>query len=166
MPLPRTYRKLVGTKFTRDFREAAQIVEEELCLPSENEVLVRNRYAGVNASDINITSGKYFRVKEPPYDLGIETAGEVVAVGAGVKQFKVGDPVLTFVIGGGYREYLTTEVSSVYPVPRISPEVLALICSGLPASIGLEVTGQMKSGETVLVTAAAGGTGQFAVQLA
>ena len=51
MTLPRTYRKLVGTQFTRRFREAAQIIEEELRPPSENEVLVRNVYAGVNASD-------------------------------------------------------------------------------------------------------------------
>src|SRR6185503_6893231 len=88
------------------------------------------------------------------------------AVGARVGEVKVGDPVLTFVIGGGYREYLAADVSSVYPVPEATPEVLALICSGLPASIGLTVTGEMKSGETILVTAAAGGTGQFAVQLA
>lgn len=166
MTLPKTYRKLVATKFTRNFREAAQVVEEELRPPAAKEVVIRNRFAGVNASDINITSGKYFYTKEPPIDLGIESAGEVVSVGKDVTQFKVGDSVLTFVIGGGYREYLITDESNVYPVPQIQPEMLALICSGLPASIGLNVTGQLKSGETVLVTAAAGGTGQFAVQLA
>jgi len=51
-------------------------------------------------------------------------------------------------------------------VPEATPEVLALVLSGTTASIGLSVTGEMKSGESVLVTAAAGGTGQFAVQLA
>nr|CAB3453590.1 unnamed protein product [Digitaria exilis] len=52
------------------------------------------------------------------------------------------------------------------PVPRPDPEVVAMLTSGLTASIGLEKAGQMTSGKVVLVTAAAGGTGQFAVQLA
>ncbi|VAI18376.1 unnamed protein product [Triticum turgidum subsp. durum] len=52
------------------------------------------------------------------------------------------------------------------PVPRPDPEVVAMLTSGLTASISLEKAGQMTSGQVVLVTAAAGGTGQFAVQLA
>ena len=52
------------------------------------------------------------------------------------------------------------------PVPDASPEMVSLFVSGLTASIALSVTGQMTTGETVLVTAAAGGTGQYAVQLA
>ena len=51
------------------------------------------------------------------------------------------------------------------PVPEASPEMVSLFVSGLTASIALSVTGQMTTGETVLVTAAAGGTGQYAVQL-
>ena len=162
-PLPTTYRKLIGSRFTRNFREAAQIVDEELRLPAKNEVLVRHLYAGVNASDINMTSGMYIAAQALPYDLGIETASEVVAVGAGVEHLAVGEPVLTFSLGGGYREYLTIDAGAVYPVPEATPETVALICSGLTASIGLEITGQMKSEEEVLVTAACGGTGHFAV---
>jgi len=51
-------------------------------------------------------------------------------------------------------------------VPRPDPEVVGMLTSGLTASIALEKSGQMESGKVVLVTAAAGGTGQFAVQLA
>lgn len=134
--------------------------------PGTSQVLVRIRYAGVNASDVNITSGIYFQTTDPPYDLDIEAAGHVVAIGPGVTQFKEGDPVLTLMIGGGYREYLAVDVESVFSVPAETLEYLALSCSGLPASIGLNVTGEMKKDQTILVTAAAGGNGQFAVQLA
>jgi hypothetical protein len=54
----------------------------------------------------------------------------------------------------------------VLPVPLAAKEVVALLTSGLTASIGLEQAGRMRTKETVLITAAAGGTGQFAVQLA
>jgi NADPH-dependent curcumin reductase CurA len=58
------------------------------------------------------------------------------------------------------------DVPSIVKVPQPTPEALLLIVCGSAASISLEQVGHLKSGETVLVTAAAGGTGQFVVQLA
>lgn len=166
MTLPAAYRKLVAARFTHQFREAAEIVETPLTAPKANEIVVRNIYAGVNATDVNISAGGYTPRTPPPIDLGAEAIGEVVAVGGDVTGFKVGDPALTFWFGGGYREYYTIRARQAFAVPEIAPEYLGLILSGTTASIGLSVTGEMKSGEKVLVTAAAGATGQFAVQLA
>lgn len=163
---PKTYKKLVASKLSKDFRAAVEIVEVDWTVPAPNEIVVRNLFAGVNASDVNITAGVYFVNTPLPFDLGVEAAGEVVAIGSNVRHLKVGDHVMTTMIGGGYREYLAIDASRVIPVLKATPEVLTVVVSGLTASIGLEVVGEMKSGEVVLVTAAAGGTGSYAVQLA
>ena len=166
MDLPDTYHKLVATRLTPDFRAAASIVDEPLRRPGPGEVLVRNRVAGVNATDVNITAGRYHAEPEPPLDLGAEAAGRVVAVGDGVDGLQVGDAVVTSRVGGGYREYQLLPARQAIPVPEPTPEALSILVSGLTASIALDEVGRMGSGETVLVTAAAGGTGQYAVQLA
>lgn len=128
-------------------------------------------YAGVNASDVNFSSGRYFSGKNQdltsslPFDVGFEAVGIIAAVGESVTDLKVGTPaaLMTF---GSYTEFTVVPAKHILPVPRPDPEVVALLTSGMTASIALEKCGQMKSGEAVVVTAAAGGTGQFAVQLA
>lgn len=164
--LPRTYRKLVARRLTSNFREAAELVEVPMPRPGPGEVLIRNRFAGVNATDVNITAGRYYPTTTPPFDLGAEAVGEVVAVGEGVDNLRPGDPVGTIRLGGGYAEYQLVPAKHVIPVPEVSPEVVSLLISGLTASISLEEVARVRAGETVLVTAAAGGTGQYAVQLA
>jgi NADPH-dependent curcumin reductase CurA len=163
--LPAAYRKVIAAQFSKQFREASQIVEVPLQSPKASEIVIRNRYAGVNATDVNISAGYYTPGAQPPIDLGAEMTGEVVAVGEEVSGFKIGDAVVTNTLGG-YAEYVTIPARRAIPVPEASPEVLSLVVSGTTASLGLNTVGEMKSGETVLVTAAAGGTGQFAVQLA
>lgn len=161
-----TYKKLVATTYSTNFREAAEIVEEEIPEPGPHEVLVRNRYAAVNATDVNISAGRYDVGSDLPLDLGVEAAGVVVEVGGQVRQLEEGDAVVTSTLGGGYREYHLVHESNAIPVPEPSPEVLSIIVSGLTASIALREPGNLQHEETVLVTAAAGGTGQYAVQLA
>ncbi len=161
-----TYKKLIATQWSSNFREAAEVVEEPIPEPGPHEVVIRNRYAGVNATDVNITAGRYTPGAEPPIDLGAEASGEVVAIGSNVKHLHVGDAVVTSTLGGGYREYHRARASNAFKVGTPSPEALSIMVSGLTASIALQEVGDMKSGETVLVTAAAGGTGQYAVQLA
>lgn len=164
--MPDTYRKLVATTRTTDFREAAEIVEEPVPEPGPDEVVIRNRYAGVNATDVNITAGRYDPEVELPFPLGAEASGVVVSVGDKVEHLDEGDAVVTNMLGGGYREYQCVRARNCLRVPEPSPEALSVVVSGLTASIALNEVGEMKSGETVLVTAAAGGTGQYAVQLA
>lgn len=161
-----TVRKLVATTLTPHFRDAIEFVEEEVGTPGPGEVLVRNVVAGVNASDVNVAAGRYTPGQEPPLDLGFEAAGEVVAVGEGVSHLEPGDTVATSMLGGGFRTHQVVPAKLAIPVPEASPEILSLLVSGLTASIALETQGALSEGETVLVTAAAGGTGQYAVQLA
>ena len=161
-----TVRKLVATTLTPDFRQSARRVTEAIAGPGPGEVLVRNRVAGVNASDVNMTAGRYQPGVEPPFDLGFEAAGTVEAVGDGVDGLAPGDAVAFSVLGGGYRDLAVVPARLAVPVPEPSAEALSVLVSGLTASIALEQLGQVQPGETVLVTAAAGGTGQYAVQLA
>ena len=74
--LPPTYRKVVAARFSTRFREAAAIVEVPLELPGAGDILVRNRCAGVNAIDVNISAGRYTPGAQPPIDLGAEAVGE------------------------------------------------------------------------------------------
>ncbi|MFN8371532.1 MAG: zinc-binding dehydrogenase [Anaerolineae bacterium] len=159
-----TYRKLIAARHSTNFREATDIVEVERRDPAPNEIVIRNLFTGVNASDYMMAAGTYISPTPVPFDLGGEAAGKIVAVGSDVQHFKVGDHVLT--LGGGYSEYLYHRAAYAMPIPRATPEIVSLGVGGLTASLALELVGEMKSGETVLVTAAAGGTGHYAVQLA
>ncbi|KAF6138982.1 hypothetical protein GIB67_010708 [Kingdonia uniflora] len=156
---------------SHNFRNATNIVRAQLRLPIEpDHVLVKIIYAGVNASDVNFSSGRYFGGSDKelasrlPFDAGFEAVGLVVSVGNSVIDLKIGTPVaiMTF---GSYAEFQLVPSKYILPVPRPDPEVVAMLTSGLTASVALEKAAQMESGKVVLVTAAAGGTGQFAVQL-
>lgn len=161
-------RKIIVTRLSPNFREATQIVTFPLPQIPEGCVLIKNLYCGINASDVNFTSGKYQRgggPSEPPFDAGFEACGIVVGEGTGQKTLSIGQPVATMQYGG-FSEYSIVPAKQCLPMRRAAPAVLALLTSGLTASISLEHTARLKSGEIVLVTAAAGGTGQFFVQLA
>lgn len=170
--LPQSFEKLVVHTLSNNFRNATRIVQMPLRLPIKpHHVLVKVIYAGVNASDINYSSGRYFsgNAKEIasrlPFDVGFEAVGIIAAVGEGVTNLKLGTPagLMTY---GSYAEFTTVPAKHILPVARPDPEVVAMLTSGLTASIALEKAAPSESGKTVLVTAAAGGTGQFAVQLA
>lgn len=165
---PRNYRKLIAKQLSHDFKSAIAIVELSIPDPAPNQIVVRNKFAGVNAGfDTLICRGDVPYVNlTPPFDLGVEAVGEVVAIAAKVKDFKIGDAVATTVRGGGYREYQAIDASLAVKVREATPEVLTLMPTGVSALVALEQVGEMKSQEVVLVTAAAGGTGHIAVQLA
>lgn len=159
---------------TSNFRQAAQLVKRPLYpLPAvglkPNEVLVKNSYVGINASDINWTAGRYDPTAKPPFDLGFEGLGEIVARGKNVSKLKDGQFV-TYMKYGSFTDLITIDSRNVFPIPSKDPGYLPLLVSGMTASIALEEVGRIrpdkKPAETVLVTAAAGGTGQFAVQWA
>jgi NADPH-dependent curcumin reductase CurA len=164
----RTYQKLVAQQLSQDFRSAIAIIELPIPELAPHEVLICNKFAGVNAGfDTLLCQGKVPYVNlTPPFDLGVEAVGEVVAVGEDVTELQVGDGVVTTIRGGGYREYHAVDANLVIKVPEVSPEVLTLIPTGVSALVALEQVGELTSQEVVLVTAAAGGTGHIAVQLA
>lgn len=172
LQIPQSFEKVVVHTLSHNFRSATSIVRVPLRLPIKpRHVLVKIIYAGVNASDVNFSSGRYFGGNDKdlgsrlPFDAGFEAVGIIAAVGDSVNDLKIGTPaaVMTF---GSYAEFMMVPSKHILPVARPDPEVVAMLTSGLTASIALEKAVQMESGKVVLVTAAAGGTGQFAVQLA
>ena len=180
-PLPSTFRKVVVHMLSADFAAATKIVTAPMPRPAAGEVLIERRYTGVNASDVNFSAGRYFggakqAASKLPFDAGFESVGVVAAVGTGV-QLRPGQPVATLTYGG-FSEYAVERADLVMPVPEASARALVMLTSGLTASLALEMTGgiplddAVRGGstkgkpKTVLVTAAAGGTGQIAVQLA
>ncbi|WCJ17654.1 ARP protein (REF) [Euphorbia peplus] len=172
LQLPQSFEKVIVHTLSHNFRNATKVVRAPLRLPIEpNQAVVKILYAGVNASDVNFSSGRYFAGNGKdtasllPFDAGFEAVGIIAALGESVRNLQVGNPA-ALMIYGGYSEFVTVNAKHVLPVPRPDPEVVAMLTSGLTASIALEKAGQMESKQVVLVTAAAGGTGQFAVQLA
>ena len=67
---------------------------------------------------------------------------------------------------GAFSEYVVANAASVWPVPAATPEAVACTISGVTAAASLTATARVAAGDVVLVTAAAGGTGHFAVQVA
>ena len=171
MPLKnyqRSYQKLVAQRLSPDFSSAVAVVEAPLPVPAPNQLLIRNRFAGVNAGfDTLLCRGDVPTVSSaPPFDLGGEAVGIVEAVGPEVSGFKVGDPVATLERGHGYRSYQVIQENLAIKIRAATPETLALLSAGIPALVGLEKAGDMSTEETVLITDASGGIGHVAVQLA
>ena len=163
--IPKNCRKLVAMSLGTRFREVVKVQTVATPRPGPGELLVRIRYAGINASDINWTAGRYTPGLEPPFDTGLEGIGQVVEVGNECRNLQLGDCVV-FMHPGAFSDYMTLPYRRVLKIPRADPAYLSLLLSGCTASISLKRAGEIKEGEKVLVTAAAGGTGQFAVQLA
>ena len=137
-------------------------------VPAAGEVLIRVEAAGVNFSDIMWRRGEYDVETPLPFIPGAEVAGTVTAVGPGVTGFSVGMPVVSAPPSGGYAQFVVAPVATTFPIPEgISPiEVVSLMAQGLTAVLALRKSGRLAPGESVLVEAAAGGVGSFAVQLA
>ncbi|HEX7775950.1 MAG TPA: NADPH:quinone oxidoreductase family protein [Parvibaculum sp.] len=137
--------------------------------PRDWEVMIRVEAAGVNFSDTMRRGGlDYPEPSPPPFILGIEVAGTVVAIGKAVTSVAVGAQVFVAPGAGGYAQYICVPAARVIPLPPgvSSAQAAALVAHGLTAAISLRNAARLAPGETVLVDAAAGGVGSFAVQLA
>jgi NADPH:quinone reductase-like Zn-dependent oxidoreductase len=175
--IPKTYKKVVVKKKTRSsWNEATRIVEVTTPTPANDEVLVKIIYAGVQASDILQAAGGYgpLATAEPAEkidgthqvgDCGSEAVGEVVAVGSSVTALKVGDFVALSGYGTAFREYVPVKAILAMKVQKPTPAVVAILISGVTALGAIDMHANPGKGDVALVTAAAGGTGQFAVQL-
>ncbi|XP_072317073.1 prostaglandin reductase 3-like [Eucyclogobius newberryi] len=164
--IPGAMKKLVVTELSPRFREAVALQTVAVPTPGNEELLVRNRFVGINASDINYSAGRYDPTVKPPFDAGFEGIGEVIGLGLRASsEYTIGDTVAYF-RNGAFAEYTVVPAKESIRVPLVKPEFLTLLVSGATAYIALKRLGDLTKGETVLVTAAAGGTGQFAVQFA
>jgi NADPH2:quinone reductase len=135
--------------------------------PGEGEVLVKVAAAGVNRPDVMQRQGLYPPPPGAPDIPGLEIAGEVAALGPGVKRWKVGDRVMALVIGGGYGEYCLAHGSHALPVSGLTMvEAAAIPETFFTVWHNAFERGGLKSGETLLVHGGSSGIGTTAIQLA
>ncbi|MWV47395.1 zinc-binding dehydrogenase [Paenibacillus sp. HJL G12] len=142
----------------------------ELPEPKDNEILIKVRYATVTPFDWKMRKGLLHRVfpKSFPYIPGGSFSGVVEKVGAQVTNFEVGQAVFGSSMYGGYAEYTLSTEEHLLPMPNgLTYESAATITAGAaPAWKALFSEGNLQPNQKVLIHAAAGGVGQFAVQLA
>jgi NADPH2:quinone reductase len=135
--------------------------------PGEGEILVRVRAAGVNRPDVVQRKGLYPPPPGAPDIPGLEIAGEIAALGPGVRRWKQGDRVMALVSGGGYGEYCVAHASHALAVSTLPFEEAAAV----PETFftvwhNVFERGALKAGETLLVHGGSSGIGTTAIQLA
>lgn len=148
--------------------ECLRMAEGPVPEPGPQDVLVRVAYAGINRPDVFQRSGSY----PPPADasplLGLEISGEIVALGAQVSGWKVGDQVCALTPGGGYAEYCVAPAEHCLPVPA---GLSMLEAAALPETYftvwsNVFERGRLQPGEAFLVHGGSSGIGLTAIQLA
>jgi NADPH2:quinone reductase len=146
-------------------RDLRLITDAPVPSPGRGEVLIRVSAAGVNFADISRAYGTFLGGPRPPYLAGFEAAGEVVAVGEAVTGPQLGAQVVG--VGyGAFAEYMVLPSAMPVPAGWSAEQALGLVVNWPTAIAALKPLGNIASGETVLVHAAAGATGQAAVTLA
>src|SRR5215203_5037759 len=136
--------------------------------PGPGQVRVRVQAAGVNFADLLARVGLYPDAPKPPCVVGYEVAGDVDAVGEGVRDFEVGQRVMGACRFGGYAQLAVTQTSSLVPLPDAwnYSEGAAMPVTYATSYAGLIRYGGLHAGERVLIQAAAGGVGIAATQIA
>jgi NADPH:quinone reductase len=168
MSVPAAMRALQQTSLNGP-RDLRLITDAPVPVPGPGEVLIKVAAAGVNFGDISQAYGTFLGGPQPPYLAGFEAAGEIAATGEGVSGLEPGARVVGVGIGcGAFAEYATLPAAAVVPVPAgwAAEEALGLVVNWPTALAALKPLGGIAPGQTVLIHAAAGGTGQAAVKMA
>lgn len=136
--------------------------------PGPGEILIRVAAAGLNRPDLLQLAGLYPPPPGALPTLGLEVAGEVAAVGAGVQRWSVGDAVCALLAGGGYAEYALAPEGSALPWPA---GCTAVESAALPETVftvwaNVFEAGALAAGDTFLVHGGASGIGTTAIQMA
>lgn len=143
-------------------------VERARPVPSAEQILIEVHFAGVNRPDALQRAGSY----APPAgasDLpGLEASGIIVAVGADVSKWKIGDAVCALLPGGGYAEYAVTHQDHALPIPKAMPmdKAAALCETYFTVWSNVFMRGGLRAGERFLVHGGSSGIGTTAIQLA
>jgi NADPH2:quinone reductase len=148
--------------------EALQWKELPTPRPGAGEVLVEIKAASLNFPDLLIVQNKYQHKPQLPFVPGSEYAGVVAAVGAGVTQLQVGQPVACLSGTGGFGTHTIAPAHLCLPLPAGFPfvDAAAFIMTYSTSHHALLDRAQLRAGETVLVLGAAGGVGTAAIQIA
>ncbi len=148
--------------------EVLKLAERPRPEPAEGEVVIDVAAAGLNRTDVLQRLGKY----PPPPGVtdipGLEVAGVVSEVGAGVERWRAGDRVCALVAGGGYAEACLAPAVQCLPVPQgvTLTDAAALPEACFTVWANVFERGALAAGETLLVHGGSGGIGTTAIQLA
>lgn len=142
-------------------------VERPVPQPGPGEVLIRVAAAGVNRPDVMQRKGLYPPPAGAPSIYGLEISGEIVALGEGVDQLMVGQPVCALIAGGGYAQYCVAPAGQCLPVPELLSMVEA---AAVPETLFTVWTNLFErayatEGDTVLVHGGTSGIGTMAIAL-
>lgn len=148
--------------------DALVVAQRPVPTPQPTEVLIKIEAAGINRADVLQRKGGYPPPPGAPSYPGLEAAGVVTAVGAAVRDFKVGDRVCALLQGGGYAEYCTADERQVLPVPGSLDMIEAASLPEAYFTVWSNVFGfgRLQPGETLLVHGGSSGIGVAAIQLA
>lgn len=135
--------------------------------PRADEVRLRLKACSINFPDILMVQGKYQFKPELPFAPGMEGAGIVAEVGAGVTALKPGDEVVAGLRVGGFAEEVNIPAQNCRPIPKGMDFVKAAAypAAYLTAYVALIIRGNLKAGETLLVHGSSGGVGMAAVDV-
>lgn len=144
------------------------IKDVELAPPAAGEVLIDVAASGINRPDVFERLGFYPAPEGAPDGLGLEVSGTVRALGDGVQGFKLGDPVVALVSGGGYADVARANAGSTLLAPK---GVELVEAAGLPETVFTVWTnvfeaGALQPGERFLVHGGVSGIGSTAIQMA
>ena len=148
--------------------EVLTLVERPTPTPGPGEILIKVAAAGVNRPDVLQRLGGYHPPPGASDVLGLEVAGEIVALGEGVAMHIVGDEVTALIPGGGYAEYAIAHESNALPIPLGMRKVEAAAIPETFFTVWTNVfdRGALKRGEWLLVHGGASGIGTTAIMLA
>jgi NADPH:quinone reductase len=143
-----------------------ELVDLPIPEPKANEAVVKLAASGVNFIDVYNREGRYKQAL--PFVLGQEGAGTVTAVGPDVTSLKIGDRVAWASVLGSYAEYAAVPAARLVPIPAAvtDQQAAAAMLQGMTAHYLSHDTFPLKSGQTALVHAAAGGVGLLLTQMA
>jgi len=159
------YRAMMVTKAGGP--EALTCVELPVEEPAAGQLRVRVRAAGVGSTDLMLLAGKYRYAPKIPVVPGYEIAGVVDAIGPGVTGFTLGQRVAALTVYGGFAELVVREAEHFLPIPDDVTDVQAAgaILNYVTAWQMIHRVAKVQSGQTALVTGAAGGVGTAALQI-
>lgn len=159
-------RALVCHEISDDF-SGVSVTDLPLPMPARGEVRLRIIAASLNFPDLLLCQGKYQLKLEPPFTPGMDTAGEVDAVGEGVTNFDVGDKVVAGMRYGGLAQYVCVPVEGLRKKPQNMSfaEAASYQVAYLTAYVALVRRGSLQKGETLLVHGATGGVGMAAIDM-
>jgi 2-desacetyl-2-hydroxyethyl bacteriochlorophyllide A dehydrogenase len=136
--------------------------------PAADEVSIDVAYSGINFADIQMRLGFYPDAPKRPFVPGYEVSGKVSAIGANVKDVRVGDSVVAGTYFGGYASHVTIPARQVFALPSSIDLAsgAALPVNYFTAQLALHEMARIRTGDRVLIECATGGVGVLAIQMA